>query len=237
MKRLGQEPRLAVGGVPRVNLLPVELRLQRHIRQVHRLLGSAVVAACLIAGLGTGLGFLAVAQSDGALRAAQRESSTLVAEQGSYGEVTAVRRRLTTSTVAAQKASRGVVRWSEYLRQMSSRLPSGLTIGAVAVESAPASGAADRSAFVGAHVATATVHVLTSRLSRVRVWLARLGTLRGYVDASPGSVSTAAAGQLDVVVTVHLSDKAYSAPPAADMQNVDSTTSGAAPAAQDGGTR
>jgi hypothetical protein len=70
----------------------------------------------------------------------------------------------------------------------------------------------------------------------VQSWLASLTSLKGYVDASPGAVTTATAGGLDVAVTLHLNSKAYTTPASVGVASATDAASESAPASSSIGT-
>jgi len=240
-----REVRLAVGGRPQVNLLPEDLRAARRMRRTRRVMTGFVVASMVVAAAGCGGAFLYERHAADQLSAAQRQADSLLSAQSSFAGVTSVRRALTSSAAAQRAAAVRMIDWESYMDQLAQRLPAGLTIGSISVDSTgpsstPAGGAPAATpapvAFSGAYVATVTVHVVTAHLSAVQSWLASLTSLKGYVDASPGAVTTATAGGLDVAVTLHLNSKAYTTPAAVGVASATDAASESAPASSSIGT-
>jgi hypothetical protein len=175
---------------------------------------------------------------------AQHQAGALQGAQSQFSGVTEVRRGLTSSGAAARTAAVRMIDWESYMDALAASLPKGLSIGSIAVDStvpaptASAPGTASPQAGTGlrgSYVATVTVHVLTTRLATVQTWLGSLTALKGYVDASPGAVSTASAGGLDVAVTLHLNAKAYTTPAVVGASTAtDTAATSAAPASSNG---
>jgi hypothetical protein len=237
-----REVRLTVGGRPQVNLLPEDLRAARRMRRTRKVMTGFVVASVVVAAAACGGAFVYERHTADQLAAAQRQADTLLGAQSRFAGVTSVRRALTSSAAAQHAAAVRMIDWESYMDQLAGRLPAGLTIGSIAVDSTAPSSAAGGAgaapaatpapvAFSGAYVATVTVHVVTAHLSTVQSWLASLTTIKGYVDASPGAVTTATAGGLDVAVTVHLNSKAYTTPAAVGVTSATDTATESAPAA------
>ena len=240
-----REVRLAVGARPQVNLLPEDLRAARRMRRTRRVMTGFVVASVVVAAAGCGGAFLYERHAAGQLAAAERQADSLLSAQSRFAGVTTVRRALTSSAAAQRTAAVRMIDWEWYMDQIAGRLPAGLTIGSISVDStipssapggAPAATPAPV-AFSGSYVATVTVHVVTAHLSTVQSWLASLTSLKGYVDASPGAVTTATAGGLDVAVTLHLNSKAYTTPAAVGVVSATDAASESAPASSSIGTQ
>lgn len=227
-----RDARIPLGARPQVNLLPEDLRAARRLRRVRTVMAGAVVTSVFVAIGLSGGAYVLERQANAQLEAAQQRADALLSEQARFAGVTSVRQGLVSAAAAQRAASVRMIDWETYLDALSTSLPKGLTIGSIAVDStlpaaapgaAPAAGAATN-VFSGTHVATITVHVLTTKLSTVQLWLASLPALKGFVDASPGAVNPATAGGLDVIVTIHLNSNAYTTPAAAVAAT--STTTG-----------
>jgi hypothetical protein len=238
-----REVRLSVGGRPQVNLLPDEVRSARRVRRVRRVMVGAVVASVVVAAAGCGGAFLVERHAAGQMVEAQQQANALQGAQAQFSGVTAVRRGLASSVAARRTAAVRMIDGEAYMDGLAASLPKGLSIGSIAVDSTVPSptataGTASPQAgtgLTGAYVATVTVHVLTTRLATVQTWLGSLTTLKGYVDASPGAVSTASAGGLDVAVTLHLNAKAYTTPAGVGASTAtDTASTSASPASSNG---
>ena len=240
-----REVRLSVGGRPQVNLLPEDVRTARRVRRVRRVMVGAVVASVVVAAAGCGGAFLIERHAAGQMLAAKQQSDSLHGAQTQFSGVTAVRQGITSSVAAQRTAAVRMIDWESYMDQVAGSLPEGLSIGSIAVDSTVPSPAASTptpspqagTGLTGSYVATVTVHVLTTRLATVQTWLGSLTTLRGYVDASPGAVSTASTGGLDVAVTLHLNAKAYTTPAVVGASTATDTAATSASTASSNGEK
>lgn len=235
-----RQVRIVVGGVPQVNLLPPEVQQARAMRQARRVVVGAIIATVVVAASGVGGAYLYSEGTARNLASAQADSQRLLSTQATFAQVTSVRQKLVQAAAAHRSITAHVVDWEPYFDALSASLPSTLQIRSMAVDSTTASaqtGAVQVAAAGPPHVATVTVHVLTPRLSPVQTWLAALPALKGYVDASPGSVTSDPNGELDVAVVLHLDGRSYAAATEGPASSVTPLTPGhsAAAAATTGG--
>lgn len=212
-KKRGRGAIVAIGGEPRVDLLPPEVRAERKsARTVRRVwLGVVGVAAVMI--IASAAATLLATSAKSSLASAQTNTSTLLAEQSKYQPLQSAQ-----SDVALVEAAQSVggsteIDWNSYLAKVQSTLPSGVTITAIDLtSSSPLQPYAQASApLQGTRVATLTFTATSSTLPSVPTWLDGLTTLPGYADASPGSVSYDDSSQLYTAdVTMHIDEAAYS---------------------------
>lgn len=211
---------------PRADLLPEEIRTDRHARSVRRSLRYVLLVAVLVAVGSIGVARLQAERSTTQLQAERARTQTLLAQQRRYTDVTSARTRLTSTQLARQTTTSTGIKWRQYLEAVSATLPSGVSIVSVDIDSAaPGSQYVQASTpLQGPRVATLAFHVSTKRLSSVEHWVDKLSSLPGFVDATPAAVTTAtasgtgapsAAGLLDAAVSVHIGAAAYTAVPSA----------------------
>ncbi|WP_375401002.1 hypothetical protein [uncultured Amnibacterium sp.] len=211
--RLGREQRLVVGGIPRADLLPEEVRAGRRAYATRRALALGVVVALFIAILGVATAKITVTASAAALQAARNQTNSLIRQQAAYSGVTSARARLTSVDAARATATGTEILWKPYLERVGATLPNGMSIVTVQIDSA-APGQPylqPTSPLQGPRVATLTLHVTTRGLASIQTWLNALPVLPGFVDASAGNVAADAGGQLGADVVVHINAKAYTA--------------------------
>jgi Tfp pilus assembly protein PilN len=216
--KLGRtEPKLVVGGVPRVDLLPPEVHARRQDGRLNRMLVLVLVAAVVLSG-GVVLGAKLVADGSAAnLAGAQARTAQLLAEQRRYSTVSSTKSRLAATRAARVTVAGHVIDWRGYLRSVSATLPAGVHVAAATVETAGATTTGAAAAGVAAPpgtVATLTLQVRTAHWTAVQDWLTALPALRGFLDASPTTVSADALNGVTATVVVHVGEAAYGAPPA-----------------------
>lgn len=230
-----KEARLVVGGAPRVDLLPPEVRVRRQDARVNRVLVLVLVAVVALSGL-TVLGAKAVADGSAArLAAAQERTAQLLAQQQRYAEVSTAKARLAAARAARASVAGTVIDWRAYLSSVSATLPSGVHVVGATVDTAgadtsgtaaaPAAGAA---LLPAGTVATLTLQVRTTRWGAVRAWLTALPALPGFLDAAPSTVSRDPQTGVTATVVVHLGAKAYGAPAAEPVPATPALNGGAA---------
>lgn len=209
-----KDARLVLGAPPRANLLPQEVRAERQARAVRHALRLVFVAVVLVAICGIGAGYLVAQQSAVQLQGARARTTTLFAQQSKYGDITAARTRLTSTSVAMKSMSGAGIQWKAYLEDISATLPDGMSIVSVAIDSAAPGTvyASPTSPLQGSRVATLTFQVTGAQLGSVRSWLDALRGLPGYVDAEADSITTGPDGDLLANVTLHVGTKAYTVP-------------------------
>lgn len=203
---------IAVGGLPRVSLMPPEVLARRRGKAVRRSLLWAVLGVVLITCAGVAgtavLGFRA--QLD--LAAAQAQTSDLLAEQSQYKEVRKVQDQVTLVEAAQQVGASTEIDWKDYLQKVQATLPPDVTLATVTIDSATplATYAQPTAPLLGARVATLSFEASSPTLPVVPTWLNALATLPGFADATPGSVTLdQTSGAYTVDITMHINESAF----------------------------
>lgn len=212
MSRASKTDELVIGGAPRVNLLPPEVRQQRKAKTIRRRLGFGVIAVVAIVVVGTGAAVVLAIQAQQLLANEEAITPELVAEQSQYLEVRAVQNEMGLVEAAQQVGGSTEIDWKEYLDGVQEILPASVTIRTVAVDSASplALYGQPTGPLQGARVATVTFTAESAGLPDVPAWLESLATLPGYADALPGSITRDDEGVFTVAITMHVNDAAYS---------------------------
>jgi hypothetical protein len=174
-----------------------------------------VVVVLVIAGYGLATLSLTAAQAQ--LAAAQSTTAQLITEQGKYGAVTKVNADINSILQSQKTATSQEIIWSDYLATLESTLPAGasITAGTAVIDSplsSPTGSAATTTApLQGPRIATLTATVLIPQ-SEIPGWLNTLPALKGFVDATPNSVTSSGAGPniYQLAVTIHLNADAVS---------------------------
>lgn len=200
-----------IGGVPRVDLLPLEVRAERRASVNVRRAWLGVVGVAVLAGIATGAATLSSMRAQDDLALSQADTASLSAEQAKFSKVKVVENQ-TNQIEAAQQVGGGTdIDWNSYLTKFQATLPAGTTIKSVAVDSASAVTPYTQSAAAlqGVRIGTVTVTVESSTLPSVPKLLTSLTSLPGYVDATPGTV-TATDNVYTANIVMHINEGAYS---------------------------
>ena len=202
--------RSIVGGAPRVDLLPPEIRLKRAQLRTRRTLRLAlfgvfvvVVAACV----GT-LAWSSLAAAN--LAAAQAQHTTLLSQQTAYSEATNVKGSIGLIKAGQIVGDSTEIDWQGYLVDVSKTLPAGMTIDTVDIQSATPMATYVQSVvpLQGSRVATLTFTVNMPTADSIPLWLDGLQTLTGFVDATPSDASLVD-GHYTATVLLHIDTDAF----------------------------
>lgn len=207
--RSSTDSRLVLGGVPRVNLLPPEVGQAAKARSLRAGLSLLVVAAMVIVGTGYALASLHAGTAQQSLDRVNQRTVELLAQQKKYVEVRTVTSDLALTTAARQVGSSTEVDWKSYLESIQASLPGGTTIVTfTATTGSPLEEFIQPSVpLQGERIAELTFSAETASLPDVPAWLNALASLKGFVDASPGSV-TLADGIYTADIKMHINEKA-----------------------------
>ena len=168
------------------------------------LIGS--LAAVVVAAGGASV---ALVTANSGLAADQANSGTLLAQQSKYRPVTTVQTQVNDIRVMQPIAASGEILWEPFAASVQATLPSGTTItGIDARLETAATVAAVSVPLQGVHVATVTI-TANSPQAPISNWLDNLASIKGFVDATPGSVALdPQTGRYIVTVTLHVNTSA-----------------------------
>ena len=175
-----------VGGEPRIDFLPPEIKARKEARRTRRfllVLVALVGVVCLAAYVfASNLTLQARVQ----LEQAQAETSNLLQQQSQFAEVRSLATKLDSSRNARLVASATEVLWNDYLRELQAKLPEGATVVAYTVDSQSAleAAVAPDGPLQGSKVATITLTVMVPSLAHVEALLINFPSLTGYAGAS-----------------------------------------------------
>jgi hypothetical protein len=212
MSRLKSTDSLIVGGEPRVDLLPPEVRADRRSKHTRSMLGFAVIGLIVVVVAATGGTSLLALDAQVQLAAEQAQTNTLLVQQGKYISVRKVQDQVKLVEAAQQVGASTEIDWKAYLNSVQGTLPANVTITTVMVDSASplAIFAQPTAPLQGARVATLTFTGSSPTLPQVPVWLDGLATLKGFADAVPGSVVLdTATSKYTVNITMHINEAAF----------------------------
>ena len=181
-------PGLVLGGLPTVRLLPSAYEAGVRSSRVRRKLVTGLIAVVVVALVGVGVATVRLAFATSEFVSEQARSGLLKVEQQKYSAVTALESQLRGIGEAQPLAASGEIQWAPYLALVGNTLPPGTVITAI---SASLSDTADPVVTVvplqSAHVAVMGLTVDSPQAS-VSDWLDNMGSLPGFVDATPGNV-------------------------------------------------
>lgn len=200
-----------IGGVPRVDLLPLEVRAERRGAQNVRRAWLGVIGVAVVAGIATGAATLTSMQAKDELASTQGETSALTAQQAKYSKVRTIESKTTLIDAAREVGGSTDIDWNSYLTKLQATLPADTTIQSVSVDSATPLTPYTQStaALQGARIGTVTVTVSSPTLPSVPKLLNGLVSLPGYVDATPGTV-TAVDSAYTANIVIHINQDAFS---------------------------
>lgn len=204
---------LAVGGTPRAELLPPEIRVEHKGRRTRRKLIYATCGFALLAFVGTGASYYLAVTSQTALLAEQNRTSELMLEQQKYSDVRVVQDELATVEAGQMVGAATEIDWKAYLDMVEASLPANVAVLEIAIDGAsPLVDYGQPSApLQGLRVATLTFGAATTALPDTDAWLVALSALPGYADANPDSITVdEESGLYKTVVTMHIGEGAWS---------------------------
>jgi Tfp pilus assembly protein PilN len=212
MNRKPANDDLVIGGEPRVDLLPPEVKSRHKARAVRRALALTVVGVLVLAAAGTAAASWRAEQSKAELASAQARTDSLLAEQGTFAEVRTVQDQLDTALAAREVGVSTEIDWKSYLEAVRAVLPADVTITTVGVDSqSPLTPFQQATVPLQAQrVATLSLALTSPSLPTVPQWLEALTSLPGYADGAPGSITQSETGGYLVNLVLHINQDAYS---------------------------
>jgi len=204
---------LVIGGMPKVDLLPLSIRVLDKQKRARRTMRLAAVGVAVIVFAGTAGAWYLNMTAQQELAEAQSASTSLLQQQSQYSDLVTVNRQIDLTTAAQAVGGATDVNWRDYLATLQSTLPSGVVLKTVTIDSAAPGTTYEQSTtpLEGMRVATLTFTAISPSLPDVPNWLNGLRTLDAFVDATPNSV------QLDdtdntylVEITMHVNADIYS---------------------------
>lgn len=212
MSRASVSDELIIGGEPRADLLPPEVKAGLRGAALRRGLLAVVVAVVLLVAGGVGVATWQTLQGQARLLAAQNRTTELLNSQVTFLEVRQVQDAVERTIAAQGVAGSTEIDWKGYLQRVRSVLPGDVTIDSVTIDAATplAPYGQATAALQETRVATLVLFVTSPDLPEVPDWLRDLSALPGYVDAVPGAITRTDTGAFQVSVTMHIDDAAYS---------------------------
>jgi hypothetical protein len=195
---------LTIGGEPRVHLLPPEVTARKKLGLIKRRLLIVAVAVVAIAAIAYGVAVVSLTTAQGQLQDARTATSQLLVQQATYGEVSKVKNDIAAIQAAQKTATAKEILWAPYISQVQASLPAGGQIQSFSGGLDDASTGGSPTAAVplqATHIAKVT---LTASMTQADIpaWLNVLPKIKGFVQVTPGTVSTGPKGGYVVSVTI-----------------------------------
>lgn len=203
---------LVIGGMPRVDLLPTEVLVDRRQRAGVRRAWLGVVVVAVAVGAVAVLASASAVQADSALAEARQETDSLLVQQQQYRDVRTTETQSELLRAAQAVGGSTEIDWQATLQNVQSSLPAGVTITGVQIDSAtPLEAYAQAtSPLQGQRVATLTIDAASPTLPSVPAWLDSVKKIRGFVDANANSVTLDTSTNIYTVdMTIHLDEGVY----------------------------
>ncbi|WP_104193413.1 hypothetical protein [Cryobacterium sp. Y82] len=212
MRRTTDGHELVLGGEPRADLLPPELKAARQGRVLRRIMSIVAAGIVLVVIAAVATVSLQAGRAQNRLAAAEARTTELLQESAKYSEVRNVQNQIEMTTAARQLAAETEVDWRAYMVAVRASLPSDVTIEAIAVGSGTPWAEYEQSSvpLYNPRVASLTLSLTSPTLPAVPMWLTNLRTLPGYADAHPGSVTRTQTGQYVVEMVININENARS---------------------------
>ncbi len=209
--RPGDGSPAALGGEPRVSLLPAEVHDFHRARLVRRRLVGFFIVAVIVVAAGVAGAFVLSTAAQAARDAAQAETLALVTQEAEYAELRKVQSGIALVEAGQLVGASTEIDWKTYLENLQETLPDGVVITSVGIDTASpfADYAQSGVPLEGSRVATVTFAANSPSLPSIPVWLDGLATLTGFADATPGSLAQQSDGSYVVNITMHINSDAF----------------------------
>ncbi len=203
---------LVIGGSPRADLMPPEIRIKRSQFRTRRSLRLALVAVAAVVVLGCGGTFAWSALAGVDLGLAQAQASTLLVQQNKYADVKNATQSIQLIQAGQKVGAATEIDWQSYLAKVAGTLPAGVTIGSVDIAQATPVAPFQQEALPlqGDHVANLTISTRSTFIPPVAQILASMEVLPGFVDVSPSDIAWQDDGSYYVSsITLHIDTAAF----------------------------
>jgi hypothetical protein len=202
---------LVLGGSPRADLLPPEIKAEVKAKRQRRTMIGVVVGAVVVVVAAYLPATVAATNASGQLVDEQSRTAALLGEKGKYASVEQLEAQLAAAKAARVVGASTDIDWSSYLSGVVATFPSDATLQKTVITSSTpiTSLTPPTAALQGARVAELVFTVRSKTVPVVGDWLKSLQSLTGYVDASIDTI-TSEDGALTSVLTLHIDERAYS---------------------------
>lgn len=222
---------VTVGGEPRIDFLPPEIKQKKQAKRLIRLLVVAtagVVALCVLAYIGVTT--VAVTRQL-ALAAEQDRTLALISEQGKYSDARNASATVETARSARLVASAPEILWRDQIAALQATLPEGaaITMYSVSGQSTTALGPATQGVLALPQVAQVTLTATFSSVESVATWQDSVQALPGFAGVWVTPVSDTD-GAYEIQATIGIFTDAFAmrlfSPIEAEADATETTESG-----------
>jgi Tfp pilus assembly protein PilN len=214
---------LVIGGEPRIDFLPLEIKQRKANRRSRRSLVFLVLVIFVICigGYVAATGLAASSQAE--LDTARSETARLLAEQGKYSEAQSVATDRDAARAAAKVGSGNEILWKNYLAELVRALPADTDISKLEVDSLGAQelSPATTVPLEKPRVSTITFTVETSSISRASQLVEILRQLPGFADATITGLTKVENEPQTADVVLHINSDAFERRLLADLPETD----------------
>jgi len=210
--RSPKDPKLIVGGTPRAELLPPELKQEERARGTRRALGGLVIVVVIVVGAAYVLSAVVAEASAQRLAAANASSAQLLAEQGKYIEVRQLAAQVKASEDARKIGMATDVDWMGYLSEIDARVrAAGATVTSFQVTaSTPLSPLPEGLVALEGPRQLELKYIGSSTTYPILAdWLDSFEELDGFVDLNINSIKLEA-GVYTFDMSLHVDERAFS---------------------------
>lgn len=209
--RLKQGAGPALGGEPRVFLLPPEAALREKARGMRRLSVLLLVLIIVVVGAGYGWAFFRNSSAQEALAASQAQSQSLVTQRQKYAKATTVASLVSGVAESKKLGASTEVLWADLIDAVRSSLPQGVAIQSATMKArAPWEPPLEPAGPLRQpRVATLSIVITSPTILDATAIVRSLVNVPGFADATPDSV-TEASGTYSTTVTLNVNEKALS---------------------------
>jgi hypothetical protein len=203
-----------VGGSPQVSLLPVEVRAAGALAVHQRKLVALVVVAMIAA---AGAVFVAQQNADVAqqrLATVQAQAQALGNQLGKFKDVRTLESQIALGKAAVQVGSSTLIDWRTQIDAIEAAMPSSYTLTEISANGATPFAIYPQGSNLlePTRVATITMHVTAHSFGEeFSSWIRDLHDVPAYADATANTSIDASTGLTTIILTVHLTQKAFSA--------------------------
>lgn len=207
-----RESTLVLGGVPRADLLPQEVRDAQRGKALVRKLLAALVGIVLIVLGGYVYGTFRSVTASAMLEVERARTNELLAEQLTYADARRVDKQITDAITAREAGMATEIDWEGYLREIDATIPAGIELTSITIDSiSPAeSSVIPEAPLQDESVATLTINATSLTVPDVETWLDELEALTGFAGvAPPVTVSGTEQAGFIVAIQVQVNDQAF----------------------------
>ena len=198
---------VVIGGEPRADLLPLEVKQSRRGRALRRRLAGMMVGVVVLVLAVMAAATLNLINLTSDLELAHARAKILVGEENQYFELRSTEDAISEITAARLAATATEIQWQSYLAEVDVLLPDGVTVGTISVTSG-ADAQADPAA--GGVAATIELSLDATSLLQISESLVAVRALPGFVDSTPGALTRADTGGYQTTLVLRINDEAFS---------------------------